>query len=494
MLKSINQQPDSRLFTILTLLTICIFTAFFDTILSYNERWDANAESYSHGYLSVLIALYLVFLAIPKIHNQRITTSIAGFVLLFMTNLLWLIGHATQVLFFQQISVPAIVWLTVMAISGWNTAKLFLLPVLIVYLCIPVWEGLIPLLQYLAVEVTKIFLSIFNLNIFVEGNMINTSQGQFVVSSGCSGLNYFLVANTLAIFMIQLNELKAKQAIVVIFMTVILSLVSNWVRITLLVLIGHYTKMQSSLMEDHEIFGWITFLIVLIPMIWFSWKSNPSVQIGKSMNGNKETFKNNYIAISFSIMASISGPVTAWLFDSSAITEGYQPNTSWPEIGIEINEKKQPWKSGFNNQSQTLSNKFNINNHNYFVTIKYYEDQYKESELINIKNKLFNANEKIILEKKIMIISSAFKKTQVKLVHFLDKKTNRKFVLIYWFNIAGYITADKYWAKIYQAIGYFSGRYDASLNTYFSECSNTDCHSHEKNLLKLVENEIFDYG
>src|SRR5690606_37908570 len=51
---------------------------------------------------------------------------------------------------------------------------------------------------------------------------------------------------------------------------VLLALLTNWLRIFLLVVIGYQTEMKSSLMEDHEFFGWVLFALVMLPAIYYA--------------------------------------------------------------------------------------------------------------------------------------------------------------------------------------------------------------------------------
>src|SRR5690606_8194014 len=43
-----------------------------------------------------------------------------------------------------------------------------------------------------------------------------------------------------------------------------------WIRIFILILVGYHTEMESSLMEDHETFGWIVFALICFPAIYFA--------------------------------------------------------------------------------------------------------------------------------------------------------------------------------------------------------------------------------
>lgn len=70
--------------------------------------------------------------------------------------------------------------------------------------------------------------------------------------------------------LILINHYPPSLAMATIFIAAALGLLANWLRIYILVLIGYHTEMQSSLMNDHETFGWVVFAFILIPAIYFS--------------------------------------------------------------------------------------------------------------------------------------------------------------------------------------------------------------------------------
>jgi len=55
-------------------------------------------------------------------------------------------------------------------------------------------------------------------------------------------------------------------------MTILGALLTNWIRITALILIGEYTNMESSLMDDHNTFGWYLYVPFMIFLFWFGGK------------------------------------------------------------------------------------------------------------------------------------------------------------------------------------------------------------------------------
>ena len=92
-------------------------------------------------------------------------------------------------------------------------------------------------------------------------NSIFIPFGQIVIADGCSGLRYFEIALALAYIIALLNNYSERKLLPALIIAAALGLLANWIRIFILVLIGYESKMESSLMANHEYFGWFVFLL-----------------------------------------------------------------------------------------------------------------------------------------------------------------------------------------------------------------------------------------
>jgi exosortase/archaeosortase family protein len=104
---------------------------------------------------------------------------------------------------------------------------------------------------------------------YVEGNFVTIPAGVFEIAGGCSGLRYMIVSLAIGSLFVFLNIRDTKRAILFLLITIIGALLTNWIRITALILIGEYTNMESSLMEDHNTFGWYIYVPFMIFLFWW---------------------------------------------------------------------------------------------------------------------------------------------------------------------------------------------------------------------------------
>ena len=135
---------------------------------------------------------------------------------------------------------------------------------------IPIWSELTGLLVKLSSLVVGQAVKFSQITVLLDGNSLFLPSGTIYIADGCSGIRYLIIALLMGYILILINQYRLSVALATMAIALALGLLANWLRIYLLVLIGYHTEMQSSLMSDHESFGWIVFACILIPAIYFS--------------------------------------------------------------------------------------------------------------------------------------------------------------------------------------------------------------------------------
>src|SRR5262249_43373414 len=114
--------------------------------------------------------------------------------LLFLAVCAWLLAYKANVELGKQLITPVIIWLAIATAAGWQAALAVEAPVLFFYFAIPVWDLLVPLLQWMTVSIAQGLLSIAGVPVRIEGLLITIPEGSFVVLESCSGERYLIVA------------------------------------------------------------------------------------------------------------------------------------------------------------------------------------------------------------------------------------------------------------------------------------------------------------
>jgi exosortase A len=230
------------------------------------ELWMDSDRPYSHGLLVAPIAAFLVWRASQAQGRLPAEPSVTALVLFVGATAVWLLGLAADVLVVQQILFPPLLLLGAASVFGWRAACALLFPVGFLFFAIPVWSYLVPLLQEMTVVAVRVALDSFAIPVLAEGNLITIPEGTFEIAGGCAGLHYFVVALVIASLYGYLNAERFSTRLAIVAAGAALAILTNWVRVGSLVVIGHETDMQHYLIaEDHYYYGWLLFGIALVP-------------------------------------------------------------------------------------------------------------------------------------------------------------------------------------------------------------------------------------
>src|SRR5581483_2528710 len=96
-----------------------------------------------------------------------------------------------------------------------------------------------------------------------------TSVGTFEIGRGCSGVNFFAIGLAVAALLGELENASALRRFTLVCIMGIAAIVSNWIRVLIIVDAGYTTNMRHVLVSrSHYMFGWVLFSIVMFAFVW----------------------------------------------------------------------------------------------------------------------------------------------------------------------------------------------------------------------------------
>lgn len=249
-------------------LFLVVISALNIPILQTLWRHSFDDGTYSHAYLIPIISLYLYF-KLSECGLLRFKEKISFFSLslLFLCGFLLFITSNAQISIGYWVSFLALLTAGVITLFRFNWFIVF--PALFLIFIFPLWGLLTELLQSISVVAVTYMMSFTGIPTYVEAQYITIPAGIFEIADGCSGLRYIIVSLAISSLFIFLYINNVKKAAIFLTIAILGALLTNWIRITALILIGEYTDMQSSLMEDHNTFGW--YLYIPFMFLLFVW-------------------------------------------------------------------------------------------------------------------------------------------------------------------------------------------------------------------------------
>ena len=132
--------PDwflSRYFVIAVVAVIALL--YWPATVENLEQWRTSI-TYSHGYLLAPISIWLAS-AIPAGKTpfaSKLSLSIV--VVTIGVGAVWFVGYLANVMIFQVLALPVLIWCGLALVFGRQLAPKFIVPVGLLFFAVPLWE------------------------------------------------------------------------------------------------------------------------------------------------------------------------------------------------------------------------------------------------------------------------------------------------------------------------------------------------------------------
>jgi len=263
--------PNSKQqsFVLIALANVTVLLAYGSTLQALFQRWTTWDGSQSHGLVIIALSIYLYCQRLePGLLSKRIQPLLLTVITLI--SLLWALSAAISVDIIAELCLFALLVLMQCSLFGFKNVNPLLGPVGLLIFAIPVWDYLSPPLVELSSLIVTRMLNMSHLTAYIDGNSIFMPFGTIIIAGGCSGLRYLLIALALSIYLVLTSHVSFKNAVLIILTSAGLGLLVNWIRIYIIILIAYRTEMQTRLIENHETFGWVLFIFVILPMFFIA--------------------------------------------------------------------------------------------------------------------------------------------------------------------------------------------------------------------------------
>lgn len=472
---------SNRIVLSVSLLSFAAIAAsYWPTLYAMHGRWTEYNEAYSHGYLVAAMAVYAIVQESLKLGfaEKRPYSSILFAVFI---SIVWVAGYATQTQLLQQIMLPAIIGVWLLSVFGWQQIIKYVPPLLFFYLVIPLWGGLTDPLRQMTVNVVQFGLNSLNIPALIEGYRVTLPSGIMLVADGCSGLNYLLVSMVIGTYFAYTSLTLLRHRLLIILLAIVIALVGNWTRVFLLVLVGHYSEMQHSLIHDHGFFGWLVFgcflvgffvvASILVKRTPDSEQSNGSLSSEDAKHRSLKNEKNSrsvIVSITLVTIALIAVPLWARTI-SSAVPQDRIGEISIPGFKVaSANARSGFWLPKYEGFDEIVFASARTSQSDYELAVITYRQQRQGKELIYYKNKL--ADEHFVRQLPVLTLDSGFSFN-----HSLVT-TAKGSRLVWWgYKVGSNYTTSPLVAKALQLPALLSGKPEASLIALSMVCTSVQC-------------------
>ena len=265
-------------------------TALFQEGVSLMVKWWEKDE-YSHGFLIAPIVAFLIWQKKDQLERIQFRGSWAGVILLLFGLSLFFVGELNApYIVIQYGYLIAIVGL-VLAFMGWEAFKLIWVPLLILAFMVPlpniIYRNLSAALQLISSEIGVAFIRLFDISVYLEGNIIDLGNYKLQVVEACSGLRYLFPLMTLGFIAAYFFNGALWKRAVIFLSSIPITVLMNSFRIGVIGVTVEYggPAMAEGFLHDFE--GWVVFMGctgILILEMWLL------ARIGRDRKPLREAF------------------------------------------------------------------------------------------------------------------------------------------------------------------------------------------------------------
>lgn len=248
---------------------------FFDGLVKLLAEWQR--EEYSHGYLLVVVAAVFIWLRRFEL-RQSVTIGMgnwigAGIVLSGMAALL--AGQLSTLHIIEHYGLLLIVFGVAIALVGLGGMRVIWAPLLLLAFAIPLpnflYNNLSSQLQLISSQLGVYVIRMFDIPVYLQGNVIDLGVYKLQVVEACSGLRYLFPLMSFGYICAYLYRGPIWHRVLILVSTIPITVLMNSFRIGVIgVLVDRWgIEMAEGFLHDFE--GWIVFMactVVLIGELW----------------------------------------------------------------------------------------------------------------------------------------------------------------------------------------------------------------------------------
>jgi len=230
-----------------------------------------NDDNYSHGFLIVPLALYFVWERREKLRKIPVTPSAWGLVFVLGSAVVLIAGILGSELFLTRISILGTLVGVILFLFGWAHLRALAFPVAFLLLMIPIpailFNQIAFPLQLLASQFGESAMSLANVPVLREGNVLILANTTLEVAEACSGIRSLVSLLTLAIVFGYFSDPRGWVRTLLTLSAIPVAIVTNGFRVAGTGIAAHRFGAAAAEGFFHEFSGWLVFVSAFMLML-----------------------------------------------------------------------------------------------------------------------------------------------------------------------------------------------------------------------------------
>lgn len=255
------------LLALLTLYCLSVALVFHETLGSMVATW-LRSQTFTHGFMILPISLWLAWRKRDHFGGLTVRPEPRALLLVLGAALVWLLANLVDVLVVQQLAFVAVLVSGIWVIAGNEVVRCYAFPLGFLFLAVPMGAGLIPPMMELTADTTEFLVRASGVPILREGMFLYLPTGTWSVVEACSGVRYLIASVTLGLCYAHLTYNSLGRQLAFVAAAIVVPILANSVRAYTVVMVGHFSEMRYGIGDDHLVFGWIFFGVMMMLLFW----------------------------------------------------------------------------------------------------------------------------------------------------------------------------------------------------------------------------------
>lgn len=246
---------------------------YFPILQKLAHDWDTN-DNYSHGYFIPVLSVYIIYSLKDELKQLPIRGSIAGLFLLIAGLIQLIIANAGSEFFLQRASLIPVLAGIVLFCLGFTYFKKLLIPICYLIFMIPlpaiIWNKIAFPMQLFGSYLTEKIITLMQIPIFREGNILYLSNTTLEVVDACSGLRSLTTLFALSAVFAILSSHTTFQKWILFLAAAPIAIFANIVRLSATALLA--SKYGGDVAQGflHDFSGLVVFAVGIILLVTVS--------------------------------------------------------------------------------------------------------------------------------------------------------------------------------------------------------------------------------
>ena len=275
----------------------------------------AHSGTYNHCFLILPIFIYIVWSSRAELAAFAPQPFLWGGGVIVVFAGLWLTCFLAGIAEGAQFAIIGIVQGVLLTLFGRRVFLRLLFPFCYLWLLVPSGEFMVPTLQLVTAKAAAWLLDMAGIATFQDGIGIEVPSGAYMVAPGCAGLNFVLAGLATAAPFAELIYRGWRRRVAFVAAVLALAVAGNAVRVFLIIAIAHVTNNVGDIADDHLLFGWAFFSLLLLGAMALGQRFRQDHAPSPAAPPAAAAVPSASIvtAAAFSAVLVVAAPVAAWL-------------------------------------------------------------------------------------------------------------------------------------------------------------------------------------